>query len=136
MRRGALPILCFYWVFSNRGRHKVSQEAPEKSFADNGLSGQGRQPFNLALQVRFLNPCRSLRALASSRFSSRSARLRICHPIDRGDVLKNCIELGGLVLDFRSQTVISTTIENVASVIAISDQTALDSELDGRAALL
>jgi len=28
--------------------------------------------------------------------------------------------------------VISTIIENVASVIAIPDQTALDSELDGR----
>ena len=42
-------------------------------------------------------------------------------------MLKKCIELGGPVLDLRSQTVISTIIENVASVIAIPDQTALDS---------
>lgn len=51
-------------------------------------------------------------------------------------MLRICIELGGPVLVLRSQTVISTDIENVASVIAIPDQTAQDSKLDGRPALL
>ena len=54
MRRGALPTLCFYWALFKRGRHKVSQEAPEISSADKGLRGQGRQPFYLALTNRAL----------------------------------------------------------------------------------